>query len=150
MPNFIPLSTSKEKYRDFCKSEKSIPLFSQDWWLDTTVSDNNWDVSLIEKGGEITASFPYVKSKRLIFSLLSMPKLTPYLGIWMRYPPDQKYTSRLSHEKEITNELITQLPKCDHFAQRFHPSFSNWLPFYWHSYEQVTRYTYLLDDLSNL
>ncbi|MBL4654546.1 MAG: GNAT family N-acetyltransferase, partial [Bacteroidia bacterium] len=52
--------------------------------------------------------------------------------------------------KEITNELITQLPNCDHFAQRFHPSFSNWLPFYWHSYEQVTRYTYLLDDLSNL
>ena len=144
------MSTYKEKYRDFCKSEKSIPLFSQDWWLDTTVGKDNWDVLLIEKGGEITATFPYVRSKRLIFNLLNMPKLSPYLGIWMKYPPDQKYTTRLSYEKEITNELLGQLPNCNHFSQRFHPSFTNWLPFYWHSYEQTTKYTYILDDLSNL
>ena len=32
---------------------------------------------------------------------------------------------------------------------RFHHSFTNWLPFHWLKYKQTTRYTYVIDDLSN-
>ena len=50
--------TNKEKYADFCEVEKTIPIFSQSWWLDA-VCGNAWDVCLVEKGGEIYASMPY-------------------------------------------------------------------------------------------
>lgn len=140
---------NKEKYRELCKKENSIPLFSNDWWLDATAGENNWDVALIEKGGEITATFPYVVSKKIIFKLINMPKLTPYLGIWIKYPSGQKYATKLSFEKEIANELIKMLPSFDYFLQRFHPNISDWLPFHWNKFEQTTRYTYILKDLSD-
>ena len=46
--------------------------------------------------------------------------------------------------------LIAQLPPFDHYAQRWHYAHTNWLPFYWSGYEQTTRYTYVIDDLSDL
>ena len=48
----------KRKYCDFC-SQEPISVFSQYWWLDAVCEDNNWDVILYEKGGQIVASFPY-------------------------------------------------------------------------------------------
>ncbi|WP_234427448.1 GNAT family N-acetyltransferase, partial [Vibrio anguillarum] len=46
--------------------------------------------------------------------------------------------------------LIDQLPKYHYFSQNWHYSNTNWLPFYWKGFEQITRYTYLIDDLSNI
>ena len=51
--------TNKEKYSEFCQKEKNIPIFSKDWWLDAVCGENNWDVALVEKGGQIMASMPY-------------------------------------------------------------------------------------------
>ena len=42
----------KEKYYAFCEIEKTIPIFSQAWWLDAVCADA-WDVCIVEKGGEI-------------------------------------------------------------------------------------------------
>ena len=46
-------------------------------------------------------------------------------------------------------ELIHRLPPHDFFYQRFHHSISNWLPFYWNGFSQTTRYTYVIEDLSD-
>lgn len=46
-------------------------------------------------------------------------------------------------------ELIHQLSEVDYFKQRFHYSITNWLPFYWNKFEQTTRYTYVLEDISD-
>jgi len=56
-----------EKYREFCKVELDIPLFSKAWWLDIVCGKNNWDVIVIEKGGLIVATMPYFKIKKMIF-----------------------------------------------------------------------------------
>ena len=47
-PSAITMN-SKERYRILCDHERSIPIFSRDWWLDA-VSNEAWDVSLVEKG----------------------------------------------------------------------------------------------------
>ena len=57
---------NKSKYHGLCINEKSIPVFSQDWWLSTIVGEENWDVVLLEKNNEIIASLPYT-SKKFIF-----------------------------------------------------------------------------------
>ncbi len=140
--------TNKEKYREFCKTEKDIPIFSKDWWLDTVCGENSWDVVLFEKGGEIWASLPYQKIKKAIFEIITIPKLTQTMGVYIKYPPKQKYYKKLSWEKEVMENLILNLPKIDYFSQNFDHSITNWLPFYWAGFEQTTRYTYIIENIS--
>jgi len=139
---------NKEKYRNFCKVEKNIPIFSRDWWLDAVCGEDNWDVVSVEKGGQIVASMPYYKIKKIIFDLIIMPKLTQTMGPYIKYPKGQKYYTKLSWEKKMMDSLISQLPKVDFFYQDFHYKITNWLPFYWNGFTQTTRYTYVIENTS--
>jgi hypothetical protein len=72
------------------------------------------------------------------------------MGPWIKYPPNQKYANRLSLEKEVYFSIIDQLPDIDHFSQNFYYLVTNWLPFYWKGFNQTTRYTYLIKNLTDL
>lgn len=141
--------TNKEKYRKLCETEESIPVFSRDWWLDAVVGESNWDVIIVERDRQIIAVLPFVKSKKFIFDILSMPKLTQTLGPWIKYPKGQKYANKLSFEKEMFTKLIDGLPLNHYFSQNLHPSITNWLPFYWKGFSQTTRYTYIINELTD-
>ncbi len=140
--------TNKQKYRELCKAEPSIPLFSRDWWLDAVCGDAHWDVALVEKGNTIIASMPYCWRKRFCYTFLFMPALTQTLGPWVR-PSKARYAKQLSRQKKIMTQLIEQLPDHDSFRQNFHYSITNWQPFYWSGFSQTTYYTYILDNLSD-
>lgn len=122
-------------------------IFHQTWWLEA-VAPGRWEILKIEKGGQIFASMPYIKKKKFGLTFINMPLLTQHLGPWIK-PLPGKYSSRLSKEKELMNDLIKQLPKFDFFRQRFSPNITNWLPFYWSKFEQTTRYTYQIEDISD-
>ena len=140
--------TNKEKYRLLCENEPDIPIFSKDWWLDAVAGDS-WDVCLVEKGGIVVASMPYTRSSRLGMTVISKPALTQTLGPWIR-ASDAKYAKKLAAEKELMGMLIDQLPKYVYFNQTWHHSMKNWLPFFWRGFEQTTRYTYVIEDLSDI
>ena len=142
--------TNREKYREFCKTEENIPLFSKDWFLDSVCGTDNWDVALVERDTEIIASMPFYRKRKTIFNIITMPKHAQTMGVYLKYPEGQKYEKRLSYEKELMTSLIEQLPKVDYFNQAFHYSVTNWLPFYWKGYTQTTNYTYVIENLSNL
>lgn len=134
--------TNKEKYRQFCEQESSIPIFSKAWWLDSVAGDE-WDVCIVEKGDQILATLPFVVRKRFGLTVLTMPALTQNLGPWLR-PSTAKYAKRLSQEKDLLQALYEQLPAHAHYAQNWHHRRTNWLPLYWQGYEQSTRYTYVV------
>ena len=140
---------NKTKYIEHCLIEKSIPIFSQPWWLDSVVGENGWDVCIVENGNQIIASMPYVLRKKFGFCLCVMPPLTQTLGPWIR-PSISKYAKQLSQIKASMNQLIEQLPKYSFFLQKWHYSQDNWIAFYWKGFHQTTGYTYLIEDLSNL
>jgi hypothetical protein len=140
--------TDKNLYRELCKNEPSIPIFSKDWWLDAVCGEDNWDVALVKRGGLISASLPYNKVQKFNQLSLIMPKLTQTLGPWLR-PSKAKYAMMLAKQKDLLTELINQLPPFDHFIQNFHYSITNWLPFYWQGFRQTTRYTYVIDRISD-
>ena len=140
--------SNKEKYRKLCVDDSTIPLFSQAWWLDA-VSEDEWDVVLVEKDGMINASLPFVIRKRLWFNFISQPHFTPSLGPWLRMPSERS-SKRLAVEKDLLQALFCQLPKHHIYRQSWHYSRTNWLPLYWMGYNQTTRYTYVIDDLSDL
>lgn len=134
-------------YRQLCRQEEGIPLFSQDWWLDATAGAENWDVALVaDKNERINASLPYMLAKRRGLVYLGQPQLTQALGPWLRQI-DGKTATRLAREKEWLRALIEQLPPFDHYAQNWDWRSQNWLPFHWAGFRQTTRYTYILHDL---
>jgi len=139
-----------EKYIEFCKKESDIPLFSQPWWLDAVCGQDNWSVALVEKGGIILASMPYFMEKKYGLKFLKHPKLTPTLGIYLKYTANQQYDKKLSYEKEMSQQIINQLPKFDKFSYSFNSSIKNFLPFYWNGFKLNLKYTYVIEDLSNL
>lgn len=124
-------------------------IFCQPWWLQA-VSPDHWDVAVVQRGEEIAAVMPYAYKIRLgRFRLIELPFLTFYLGPWLR-ENHAKYANKLGEEKDLMTELIEKLPQYASFHQWFHPSITNWLPFYWKGFEQTTRYTYLIEDTRNL
>ena len=141
--------TKKEKYTEFCINN-DLPIFFQYWWLDASCGKDNWDVILSEKKGIINGVFPVFFKKIFWFKGITNPMLTPRLGIWINYPENQKYTSKLGLEKEVTNNIISQLPRNNFLALNFYYSFNNWLPFYWKGFSQTTKYSYIINDLTNL
>ena len=142
------MSSVVDKYRTLCIQEPSIPLFSQAWWLDATAGEGVWDVALVEKGGTIVAAMPYVPRQRYGFTLLGQPALTQTLGPWLR-ETEGKSSTMLAQHKDWLQALIAQLPPFAHFIQNWHWQMSNWLPFYWAGFQQTTRYTYILQELSD-
>jgi len=142
------MSENRNKYRMFCKKDDAIPLFSQAWWLDAVAGENNWDVALVEKGGNIFASMPYCIEKKYGQTIIKHPKLTQTLGIYFNYPKNQKYYKKLSFEKEMMTKLIEQLPKFDKFTKSFNYNSTNLLPFYWKGFSLNVNYTYIIEKLS--
>ena len=142
---------SKEKYREWCCHE-DVPLFLQSWWMDAVCIKGEWDVFLYEKNGEILAAMPFHLRKKVGLKFIIEPQLTQYSGIWIKYPENCAFHKRALLEKEICFYFIEKLKNigCFFYQQTFSPRFTNWQPFYWKGFRQTTRYTYRINDLSNL
>ena len=139
---------SKSKYRQFCETEGTIPIFSQNWWLDAVCGAGNWDVVVIEKGGMIVATLPYQHKNKFGLNFIDMPPLTQSMGPWLRVIAGKSAT-QYARQKELLTQLIRGLPKFDYFNQNFNINITNWLPFFWNGFKETTRYTYLLEDLDS-
>lgn len=136
----------KNKYREHCEFETTIPIFSRDWWLDAVVGSDGWDVVTVESDNRIVAAHPYVISSRLGIPTTSMPPLTKFMGPWTQ-PAAGKYARRLSRRFDLLAQLQEQLPEFGHYMQNWHYQHDNWLPFYWHGYQQTTRYSYVIENI---
>jgi hypothetical protein len=124
------------------------PLFLQPWWLEAT-APGRWDYAVVSRGEYIAATMPLVFKKWGTWHFMEGPFQSPYLGPWLR-PSTAKYAKRLAEEKDLMGELIDSLPNIGTFHQAFHPGITNWLPFYWKGFRQTTRYTYRIEDTSDL
>jgi hypothetical protein len=143
----------KDKYRYLCEKETTISIFCKDWWLDSVCGKDNWNAIIVEKGQDIIGAMPYYLTKGFFgLSQIMMPKLTQYNGIWIKYQNNQDHNRKLSYEKEVMNAVIEQIDSIGlaSFNQHFHHSVTNWLPFFWKGFQQTTRYTYVLEDLTDL
>lgn len=139
--------TPIEKYRQLCETEESIPVFSQDWWLDTVCGASKWDVVLVENDKRILAAMPCYKP---LPNVISMPPYTQTMGPWFTpEADDMKYTTLLGRRQGLCTELIDRLLHYTSFLQQFPYTFTDWLPFYWAGFQQTTRYTYVLQDITN-
>lgn len=140
--------SNKEIYCNYCK-ENAVPLFNQPFWWNT-VAGEQWDVAIAEKGGNIVAALPYHIKTKGVYKIILPPQLTQYTTLLLNYPEGQKYASKIGFEKEQITQIIEQLPQTDYIELTLSPALTNWLPFKWEDYSETTRYTYLIEDLSDL
>ncbi len=143
------MASAKQTYRALCEKEASIPIFSRAWWLDAAAGRGNWDVVVVERNGEIVAALPYAVKKTLGFTSFIQPPLTQKLGPWIR-PAHLCYAQHLTYQTELMQALIAKLPPFSHYLQQWDYAYTNWLPFDWAGFSQTTRYTFVIDDLSDL
>ncbi|WP_299493160.1 GNAT family N-acetyltransferase [Acaryochloris sp. IP29b_bin.137] len=124
-------------------------VFQKSWWL-KALAPNQWEaIELFNQNGDVIARLPFVRKSHKGLMWVTMPPLTQTLGPWLAIS-STKYSGQLTQQKELMIALIEQLPPCDCFSQNFHYSITNWLPFYWQGFTQTTRYTYVLEDLTDL
>jgi lipid II:glycine glycyltransferase (peptidoglycan interpeptide bridge formation enzyme) len=140
----------KEKYRLLCEKESSISIFSQAWWLDTVCGEDNWDAAIVEKGNEITAAIPYsFKKAKWGIKTIDHPILTPRIAVFLKYPHNLEEHNRIPFERKLLKQLIKLIPEVGRVRLNLDSKFTNWLPFYWNGYSQTTRYTYIVNDISD-
>jgi len=78
-----------------------------------------------------------------------MPPLTQTLGPWIQ-PVDGSSYRQISKIHDYTSALLRQIPECDYFNQNAHYDLEDTLPFHWQGFENNVRYTYVLEDLSDV
>ena len=145
----MPFS-NKSIYRLLC-DEKSIPLFMQAWWMDTVCGTDNWDVLLSEQNGRIVGALPFLLVKKAWFRIIIQPQLTQFNGIWINYTYGMHEDERCIFEKQVETDLINQLEtkELHYFNQNFHYNITHCNPYLEKGFIQTTRYTYIIDDISN-
>ncbi|MEL6718038.1 MAG: GNAT family N-acetyltransferase [Bacteroidota bacterium] len=132
---------TKDYYRNFCSSEKTLPIYVQDWYLDAVCKDGEWNVILIRTEEEkIIASFTYFEKHKLGFHYVTMPTFVKWMGLYITL----EYRNP-KNEQKILSLILPLLVKFDAFKQNFHPNLINWSTLYWQRYQQTTFYTYQLD-----
>lgn len=137
---------NKKRYQLLCQKEETIPVFCEPWWLDTVCGKDKWDVIVInDKESRIEASLPYFLPNP---QKITMPAFTQTMGPWIRKGRGN-YSTELSRKQRLMKEIIKKLPQVSQFAQNFHYSITDWLPFYWEGFKQTTRYSYVISDISN-
>ena len=124
-------------------------IFCRSWWLEAVCRDS-FKILVVRRGRDIVAGMPLTFSRKFIWTGLTMPILTQTLGVLLAPDEATKYVTRLSNEMTTMRFLIEAIPRTDVFRVNMHRSLTNWLPFYWAGYSQTTRYTYVIDDLSDL
>lgn len=146
--------TNKERYAEFCKTTY-IPIFSKPWWMDAVCGQENWDVWLYSTDDQIQsieAAMPYYMERRGDYRYITKAPLTQNNGILFR-----KYNARKAVTvSELQGKVIRaacafiKTLDLDVYEQQFHHSFQNWSPFFWNNYTCITRYTYVIEDTSDL
>jgi hypothetical protein len=133
-----------EMWNRFVATSPQGSLYSKTYYLDAL--GISYKIGALLNGDNIQAGIVLAQNELRAYS---NPMFAKYLGILMR-PIEGKYVNVITKEKEFIENLLAHLGPYHTFDYTFHPSFKNWMPFYWKGYQQITKYTYQILNLSDL
>ena len=144
--------SSKEEYNIFCENEY-VPVYSKPWWMDAVCGSENWDVWLFKPDGKtIEAAMPYYIEYRNGYKYITKAPLTQNNGVIFKSLEDLRESAKAKFEEKVINEACAYIEELnvDVYEQQFQPEFTNWMPYFWNRYKAITRYTYQIENLSNM
>lgn len=143
--------TNKEAYQKFADAHR-VCIYSQPWWLDAICGRDNWDVWLYRKGNDILAAMPYYMEQRGAYRYITKAPLTQVNGITFAHEETSKRQTRAAFEEKVVDAMAQWLDTAgfDVYEQQYAHTFTNWQPFFWNRFSCITRYTYLIEDTSDM
>ncbi len=120
-------------------------LFEEAYWLEAA-APGAWNAAEVVQDGKIIGRLPYVYKKRFGLKLITQPPSTPWLGPWIR-PSGGKPTTELSHQHQVLEKLIGQLPGSDISVLHCAPEYTNLMALNWAGYSLSLGYTHRIEDL---
>lgn len=129
-----------------------VPLYSKPWWMDAVCLPENWDVWLYEKEGDICAAMPYYTEMRGKYRYITKAPLTQNNGIIFKSDIGVKRETNAKFQEHVINaaNAFIETLGLDVYEQQYHYGFENWLPFFWNGYTAITRYTYVIENTSDV
>lgn len=142
---------SKERYSQFMK-KNYVPLYSKAWWMDSVCLPENWDVWVYEKDGDVCAAMPYYMEMRGAYKYITKAPLTQNNGIIFKEDRAAKEETVAKFQEHVIDAADTFIQSLglDVYEQQYHYNFYNWLPFFWNGYTAATRYTYVIENTSDV
>lgn len=122
-------------------------VFCRSWFLKAVAPDIRILACFI--GGHLIAGIPLHFERRFGLKFCRMPPLVHTWGIVMA-PFEGKQITVFSRQMNVLTLLARELANQTFFIQSFHPTQSNCLPFYWNGFKQVSLYTNVIEDLTDL
>ena len=116
-------------------------IFSQPWWLDVVASGKWREIIVKDKKDNIIAR-QVVVGKSNIY----MPTLTQTLGIWMADDISGNY----GKSKQVVQNILGQMGKVNNVHICLDVENQYILPYRWAGYVMEPKFTYRIDDLSDL
>lgn len=140
--------TAKEDYQRQCQ-EGELPLFLQDWWIQSVCAGRQWDVLFARDGEEkVCAMMPYLTDKHLWRTFVHMPELCPYGGAWLRDDLWDSYDATAAVARELHRQMDEL--KISYYQQTFMPGSRLPDALAGIGYRVTMQYTYILRDTSDL
>jgi hypothetical protein len=123
-------------------------IYTERWWMEITTGGGYRLLGCFQ-GERLLGGLPIWPTVTLGVSRLRQPPLTPYWGPLLA-PTEGKPLNQRNQEMHILRALADALAPWPDVTMQFHPSLTNWLPFYWNGFTQLTRYTYRIADMTDL
>lgn len=125
-------------------------IFEQPWWLNVVSDGRCKEITVCSKNGDCIGRLPYVERKQHLLNVCTVPVLTQQVGPWIKFEQNMKTVAKVKREKNVLDEIILALEKYKNVDLYLHRKCKYILPFIWAGYSVETRYSYVIEDLSNL
>jgi hypothetical protein len=134
------------RWDDLVENSPQGSIFCRSWWLNAV---GTFRILGYFEGDELIAGIPLVFESRYGIRVCTMPRLTRMLGVVIRELPGSERKAA-ARQHVIVGEIAKKLSEYRLFFQAMHPTLVDWRPFYWAGFRQTTRYTFVIDDLTDM
>lgn len=134
------------RWDELVQDSPQSSIFCRSWWLDAV---GEFRILGYFEDDELVAGIPLFFETRFGVRVCTMPRLTPTLGVVIRVMSGSE-SKVAARQRVILGEIAKKLSQYKLFFQAMHPTLVDWQPFYWAGFRQTTRYTYVIDDLTDL
>jgi hypothetical protein len=117
-------------------------LFEEPYWLNL-VAPGQWHEATVVRDNQIIGRLPYVLKSKFGMRRISTSWFTPWLGPWVR-PSGAKPTGELSHQHQVLEQLVKQLPRAEQVLIPCAPEYQNLMAGHWAGYRLGMGYTHRL------
>ena len=146
------ISHDKDRFKVWELSQPSLPIFLQSWWWDIVTQGIEWMPTMLIGPDDRIEGIVLQQHKTKYGIKISLPPLLcPYQGPWISTHQDdnRSFVKSTMNRWQLQTNLIQGLPKNSVSVLHTLPDEMDHLAYAWQGYKQTSRYTFIIEDISD-